>query len=40
MNPWHGIEAGKDAPKIVNAIIEMPKRSRAKYELDKKTGFF
>ncbi|MFY7787534.1 MAG: inorganic diphosphatase [Thermoflexibacteraceae bacterium] len=38
MNPWHDIEIGKNSPHIVNAIVEIPKGSRAKYELDKETG--
>jgi inorganic pyrophosphatase len=38
LHPWHGTEYGDDAPKIVNAIIEIPKGSRAKYEIDKTTG--
>ena len=38
LHPWHGTEYGENAPKIVNAIIEIPKGSRAKYEIDKKTG--
>ena len=38
LHPWHGTDFGKDAPKIVNAIIEIPKGSRAKYEIDKATG--
>ena len=37
-NPWHNVEIGVGYPDIVNAIIEIPKGSRAKYELDKKTG--
>jgi inorganic pyrophosphatase len=37
-NPWHDVEIGVGYPDIVNAIIEIPKGSRAKYELDKKTG--
>ncbi|MFK7758089.1 MAG: inorganic diphosphatase [Flavobacteriales bacterium] len=37
-NPWHRVSAGKDAPSIVNGIIEIPKNTRAKYELDKDTG--
>ena len=32
------IGIGKRAPGIVNAIIEIPKGSKNKYELDKKTG--
>ena len=38
MNPWHDISAGKDAPEIVTGVIEIPKNSRAKYELDKDSG--
>jgi inorganic pyrophosphatase len=38
LHPWHGTEYGAGAPKIVNAIIEIPKGSRAKYEIDKTTG--
>lgn len=38
MNPWHDVSAGDNPPELVNAIIEIPRRSRAKYELDKKTG--
>jgi inorganic pyrophosphatase len=38
MNPWHDIELGDDAPSIIPAIVEIPKGSKNKYELDKKTG--
>lgn len=38
MHPWHDISYGDEAPEIVDAIIEIPKRSRAKYELDKVSG--
>ena len=38
MNPWHDIDPGKRAPDIVDCIIEVPRGSRNKYELDKKTG--
>jgi len=37
-NPWHKVSRGKNAPEIVNAIIEIPKNTRAKYELDKESG--
>lgn len=37
-NPWHSVSYGSDVPNKVNAIIEIPKGSRAKYELDKETG--
>lgn len=38
MNPWHDVTYGKDAPEEVNAIIEVPKNSMLKYELDKESG--
>src|ERR671912_1704520 len=38
MNPWHDVEVGKRAPEIVDCIIEVPRGSRNKYELDKKSG--
>ncbi len=37
-HPWHGATYGKNAPLAVNAIIEIPQGSRAKYEVDKETG--
>lgn len=37
-HPWHGIGPGEGAPRIVNAVIEIPQGSRAKYEIDKDTG--
>lgn len=37
-NPWHDVSVGDKAPEIVNAIIEIPKDSQLKYELDKETG--
>jgi inorganic pyrophosphatase len=37
-NPWHNVEIGENSPAVVNSIIEIPKGSKAKYELDKKTG--
>lgn len=37
-NPWHDVEIGVGYPDIVNGLIEIPKGSKAKYELDKKTG--
>lgn len=38
MNPWHMVTPGNEAPHFVNSIIEIPKGSKAKYELDKKSG--
>lgn len=37
-HPWHDLEIGPDAPVIFNAVIEISKGSKVKYELDKKTG--
>ncbi len=38
MHPWHEVELGDQIPEYVNAIIEVPKGSKVKYELDKKSG--
>lgn len=37
-HPWHGVPAGYDLPAFVNCIIEIPKGSKGKYELDKRSG--
>jgi len=37
-NPWHLVSPGENVPEIVNSIIEIPKGSKGKYELDKKSG--
>src|SRR5437667_10044548 len=37
-NPWHDVSFGTKAPEMVTAIIEIPKGSKNKYELDKDTG--
>jgi inorganic pyrophosphatase len=37
---WHGLTAGADPPAEITAVIEIPARSRNKYELDKESGFF
>lgn len=37
-HPWHGVHYGEHAPQNVNALIEIPQGSRAKYEVDKATG--
>lgn len=37
-NPWHKVKIGDHTPHIVNGIIEIPKNTRAKYELDKESG--
>ena len=38
LHPWHSVHFGKNAPQVVNALIEIPQGSRAKYEIDKTTG--
>ncbi|KAJ3443378.1 soluble inorganic pyrophosphatase 2 [Anaeramoeba flamelloides] len=38
VHPWHGVSHGDNIPEEFNAIIEIPKGSKLKYELDKKTG--
>jgi len=38
MNPWHDVHYGEKAPEIVKAIIEIPKGSKGKYEIDKESG--
>jgi inorganic pyrophosphatase len=38
LHPWHSADYGDNAPSQVNAVIEIPQGSRAKYEIDKKTG--
>jgi inorganic pyrophosphatase len=37
-NPWHDVQIGDGSPDIVRAIVEIPRGSRAKYELDKESG--
>jgi inorganic pyrophosphatase len=38
MHPWHDVDPGIEAPAFVRAIIEIPKGSKGKYELDKGSG--
>ena len=38
MHPWHDVDLGSRAPEIVPVIVEVPKGSKTKYELDKKSG--
>jgi len=37
-HPWHDLDVGEDAPTRFNAVIEIPRGSKVKYELDKATG--
>lgn len=39
MHPWHDVELNAQNPtEIVPAVIEIPRGSKIKYELDKKSG--
>lgn len=38
MDPWHDVKIGEHAPESFSAIIEVPKGSKNKYELDKESG--
>jgi inorganic pyrophosphatase len=37
-HPWHSIDPGKEAPVVVNSVIEIPRYSKGKYEMDKGSG--
>jgi inorganic pyrophosphatase len=37
-HPWHEVSLGNNPPQFVNALIEIPRGSRAKYEIDKVSG--
>ncbi len=38
MHPWHDVAIGPETPNAIRAVIEIPKGSKVKYELDKDTG--
>jgi inorganic pyrophosphatase len=38
MHPWHDVELGDHIERHFRAVIEIPKGSKVKYELDKATG--
>ena len=38
MHPWHDVGLGERVPEIVPVVVEVPKGSKTKYELDKKSG--
>ena len=40
MNPWHDFPVGQHPPEVVTAVVEIPRGSRNKYELDKISGQF
>lgn len=37
-HPWHDVQLPPDTPETVTAVIEVPKGSKNKYEIDKATG--
>jgi inorganic pyrophosphatase len=39
-HPWHDLPTGANPPDVLNVIIEIPRGSRNKYELDQTTGLF
>ncbi|MDB4947894.1 MAG: inorganic pyrophosphatase [Gemmatimonadetes bacterium] len=39
-HPWHDLPAGSAPPDDLNVVVEIPRGSRNKYELDKTTGMF
>ncbi len=40
MHPWHDLRPGPQSPDIINVVVEIPKGSRNKYELDKESGTY
>ncbi len=38
VHPWHDVPIGDAAPREFQAVIEIPKGGKVKYELDKATG--
>lgn len=38
MHAWHDVGLGPEAPELLPAIIEIPRGSKVKYELDKASG--
>ena len=38
LHPWHDIPTGPDVPRVLTAVIEIPRHERNKYELDKELG--
>lgn len=40
IHPWHDLSPGADAPREMTVVVEIPRGSRNKYELNKETGLF
>jgi inorganic pyrophosphatase len=37
-HPWHGVDLGEEAPRVLTAYIEIVPTDAVKYELDKESG--
>lgn len=37
-HPWHDVDPGPEAPEAFMVVVEIPKGSKVKYEVDKATG--
>ena len=38
LHPWHEVSPGDQSPHVIRAIVEIPRGSRTKYEVDKASG--
>ena len=38
-HPWHGLDSGPDAPRVVTAYVEITPYDAVKYEVDKASGY-
>lgn len=38
LHPWHEISLGSDAPDELNLVVEVPRKTTTKYELDLELG--
>lgn len=38
-HPWHGVEVGDEAPRMITCFIEMVSTDTVKYEVDKVSGY-
>jgi len=39
MNLWHELPSGPNCPQVIHVVVEIPKKSRNKYEYDRDGGF-
>ncbi|HET7585130.1 MAG TPA: inorganic diphosphatase [Gemmatimonadaceae bacterium] len=38
IHPWRDVPPGRNPPEVITAVVEIPRGSRNKYELDKESG--